>query len=89
MSAIVTIGIDLAKNVFAVHGADVTGKSALIGKARRLGNRLLADDQTTEDERKCVVAAGEKVIHGRCLAALRQFCCLTNESKPPAEGRSA
>lgn len=60
MSAIVTIGIDLAKNVFAVHGADVTGKSALIGKARRLGNRLLADDQTTEDERKCVVAAGEK-----------------------------
>ena len=27
MSAIVTIGIDLAKNVFAVHGVDATGKS--------------------------------------------------------------
>lgn len=30
MSAIVTIGIDLAKNVFAVHGVDATGKSALV-----------------------------------------------------------
>ena len=30
MSAIVTIGIDLAKNVFAVHGVDATGKPALV-----------------------------------------------------------
>ena len=30
MSAIVTIGIDLAKNVVAVHGVDATGKSALV-----------------------------------------------------------
>jgi transposase len=30
MSAIVTIGIDLAKNVFAVHGVDATGKLALV-----------------------------------------------------------
>jgi transposase len=30
MSAIVTNGIDLAKNVFAVHGVDATGKSALV-----------------------------------------------------------
>ena len=28
--AIVTVGIDLAKNVFAVHGVDETGKSALV-----------------------------------------------------------
>ena len=27
---IVTIGIDLAKNVFAVHGVDTTGKPELI-----------------------------------------------------------
>jgi len=27
--AIITIGIDLAKNVFAVHGADESGKPAL------------------------------------------------------------
>ena len=27
---IVTVGIDLAKNVFAVHGVDATGKSVLI-----------------------------------------------------------
>ena len=30
MSAIVTIGIDLAKNVFAIHGVDATGKSTLV-----------------------------------------------------------
>ncbi len=30
MSAIVTIGIDLAKNVFAVHGVNATGKPALV-----------------------------------------------------------
>ncbi|MBB5509983.1 hypothetical protein HDG35_006279, partial [Paraburkholderia sp. JPY681] len=27
---IVTIGIDLAKNIFAVHGVDETGKATLI-----------------------------------------------------------
>ena len=35
---IVTVGIDLAKNVFAVHGVDDKGKSALVKpKATRLG----------------------------------------------------
>ena len=28
--AIVTIGIDLAKNVFAIHGVDATGKAVLV-----------------------------------------------------------
>ena len=28
--AIVTVGIDLAKNVFAVHGVDEAGKSTLV-----------------------------------------------------------
>jgi transposase len=28
--AIVTVGIDLAKNVFAVHGVDASGKAVLI-----------------------------------------------------------
>ena len=28
--AIVTVGIDLAKNVFAVHGVDAAGKPALV-----------------------------------------------------------
>jgi transposase len=28
--AIVTVGIDLAKNVFAIHGVDETGKPALM-----------------------------------------------------------
>lgn len=30
MTAIVIIGIDLAKNVIAVHGVDATGKPALM-----------------------------------------------------------
>ena len=30
MTAIVTIGIDLAKKVFAVHGVDATGKPSLM-----------------------------------------------------------
>ncbi len=30
MTAIVTTGIDFAKNVFAVHGVDAIGKSALV-----------------------------------------------------------
>ena len=30
MATIVTVGIDLAKNVFAVHGFDETGKPALV-----------------------------------------------------------
>jgi transposase len=33
--AIVTLGIDLAKNVFAVHGVDVAGRAALIRPSRR------------------------------------------------------
>ena len=31
--AIITIGIDLAKNVFAVHGVDETGKPVLVRPA--------------------------------------------------------
>ena len=32
-TAIVTVGIDLAKNIFAVHGVDATGKAALVPPA--------------------------------------------------------
>ena len=31
--AIVTVGIDLAKNVFAVHGVDQSGKAILIRRS--------------------------------------------------------
>lgn len=38
--AIVTLGIDLAKNVFALHGVDATGKTVLqrpsVSRARLL-----------------------------------------------------
>ena len=37
--SIITVGIDLAKNVFAVHGVDETGKAVLI-KPDRKSTRL-------------------------------------------------
>ena len=38
---IVTVGIDLAKNVFAVHDGDATGKAVLVRRSVPRG-RLLA-----------------------------------------------
>jgi transposase len=35
MSEISTVGLDLAKNVFQVHGADDTGRAVLRKKLRR------------------------------------------------------
>lgn len=45
MSEIITVGLDLAKNVFQVHGADATGGAVLRKKLRRaqvLGSGLIA-----------------------------------------------
>jgi transposase len=39
--AIVTVGIDLAKNVFAVHGVDDNGKAVLV-KPKIIREQLLA-----------------------------------------------
>ncbi|SOC21838.1 hypothetical protein SAMN05877831_12516 [Rhodobacter maris] len=35
MSEIITVGLDLAKNVFQAHGADASGRSVLRRKLRR------------------------------------------------------
>ena len=35
MSEIITVGLDLAKNVFQVHGADAAGRAVLRKKLRR------------------------------------------------------
>ncbi len=35
MSEIITVGLDLAKNVFQVHGADASGRAMLRRKLRR------------------------------------------------------
>jgi len=35
MSEIITVGLDLAKNVFQVHGADGTGRAVLRKRLRR------------------------------------------------------
>lgn len=39
--AIVTVGIDLAKNVFAVHGVDETGKPSPVRPTVKLAPHLL------------------------------------------------
>lgn len=39
MTAIVTIGMDLTKNVFAVHGVDATGSTFLDCQAAEDGDR--------------------------------------------------
>jgi hypothetical protein len=46
MTAIVTIGIDLAKNVFAVHGVDATGKPDLAPQRAR-GEAVSCSDVRT------------------------------------------
>ena len=38
--AIVTVGIDLAKNVFALHGVDAAGKPALVRPSVARGKLL-------------------------------------------------
>ena len=38
--AILTVGIDLAKNVFAVHSVNVTGKPTLVRPSVPRGNLL-------------------------------------------------
>jgi len=35
MLEIITVGLDLAKNVFQVHGADCAGRAVLLKKLRR------------------------------------------------------
>ena len=51
MSEITTIGLDLAKNVFQLHGADQSGKAVLRKKLRR--DQVLAFFSTLPS---CVVA---------------------------------
>ncbi len=36
MSEIITVGLDLAKNVFQAHGADASGQAVLRKKLRRV-----------------------------------------------------
>ena len=48
MSEITTIGLDLAKNVFQLHGADASGLAVLRRKLRR-GQVLEADGSARED----------------------------------------
>lgn len=51
MSDITTVGLDLAKNVFQVHGADGAGQAVLRKKLRR--TQVLAFFQPTSAMRGC------------------------------------
>lgn len=55
MSVITTIGLDLAKNVFQLHGADQSGKAVLRKKLRR-------------DSAGRTVAIGCGLCHISCLS---------------------
>lgn len=78
---IVTIGIDLAKTVFAVHGVDATGKLGRDGLDGRPERRV------TNGAPACVVHQGPQ--HGAasmsvCSFAIRTSCRRFNQ--PNAQG---
>ncbi len=57
--AIVTVGIDLAKNVFAIHGVDEAGKAVLV------------DPKVSRDQRVPLIAQLPPGAHywARCFAS--------------------
>lgn len=66
MNAVVTVGIDLAKNVFAVHGVDASGRAVLrrvVSRAKlaelvaQLDSALLALIQCPRSTRRVVCRA--------------------------------
>ncbi len=68
MSEIITVGLDLAKNVFEGHGADASGRAVLRKKLRR--DQVLA---FFGQLRPCVVAMERRVPTARAdfLARVR------------------
>ena len=58
MSEIITVGLDLAKNVFQVHGADAAGGAVLRKKLRR--TQVLGFFEALPP---CVVAMKPVVVH--------------------------
>ncbi|MBB1492683.1 IS110 family transposase [Paracoccus sp. MC1854] len=68
MSEITTIGLDLAKNVFQVHGADSSGRALLRRKLRR--HQVLAFFTTLPPCTVAVEACGSAHFWGRELAKL-------------------
>jgi hypothetical protein len=60
--AIIAIGIDLAKNVFALHEVDATGKAVLVRPAIRLGGGVEGDGRTHDLDLW--------VLHFTCQSAL-------------------
>ena len=64
MSEIITVGLDLGKKVFQVHGADGAGKPVLRKKLRRAQLLKFPDEQPT-----CVVAMEVSVMNKRFLSS--------------------
>ena len=57
--AIVTVGIDLAKNVFAVHGVDQSGKAILIRPSVKRAALL----ELVAKLPPCLIGSGLALIH--------------------------
>ncbi|MCW2304667.1 transposase [Rhodovulum sulfidophilum] len=72
MSGIITVGLDLAKNVFQFHGADAAGRAVLRKKLRR--DQVLAFFGQLPS---CVVAmeACGSAITGAARSASRAMKC--------------
>jgi hypothetical protein len=67
--AIVTVGIDLAKNVFAVHGVDETGKAVLV-RPEVPRAKLMAPKFVVPRGMLSSAATTSSVRAPRCLALL-------------------
>lgn len=89
MTAIVIIGIDLAKNVFAVHGVDATGKPTLVRPSvprTKLSRAQMAEPGLSAMNGHC--SACEAVVQcgiegGRRKAFAPSGCCVgSNHSHP-------
>ena len=76
LSSVTTIGLDLAKHVFQIHGVDACGR-AIVSKA--LQTRQAVDDYVSAVEKK----PGEFMFTGRCGSGrsitTRQYARLVSE----------
>ena len=73
MSEIITVGLDLAKNVFQVHGADAAGRHCQL----ICPGRMLPDPRPSGGHLECVAVPKIKGIgvNRHAILALNQFRC--------------
>lgn len=72
MSEIITVGLDLAKNVFQAHDADASGQAVLRKKLRR--DQVLAFFSQLQPHVVAVAACGCSHFWGREIRSLAMMC---------------